>query len=519
MPMTESENAPKTDAVRIREYWDSRAIESGTAPAATTQDIHLRSLEIKTIIAALEKLGLRTGQTVLDVGCGNGYSTFAIARALPDARFIGIDYSAPMIEFANARLQEAHAGVSNLEFRHGDVMRLKATATNGPCDFVISDRCLVNLPTAEAQAEAIDRIAQCTAPGGYYIAVENFIEGHNAMNAARAVVDLPSIDLQWFNLHFEQQRFLDACGQWFDLVEFDDFASGYIYATRVVYSKMCQRAGVEPDYDHEIHRLAVDAPSTGEYAATKIAVLRRRDDQMKDRTMTAVSETTSETTCESTQPTLDRYDMFPHIEDCMNMTIREWLLFHNVMHRHYTRYRGRKVLKPPFDWIVLGDIIADTKPQVIIEIGSYEGGSALWMADYIANLRIDCPVISIDISDRAASVTHPGITWVKGDASTEETFARVKAIVGDRRGMVIEDSDHKEHITAKLLEMYCPLVAVGCYFLVEDTICEFTNTPPFPGPLGAVKRFVAAHDAFVTDRSREKYVLTYNPMGYLLRTK
>ena len=62
------------------------------------------------------------------------------------------------------------------------------------------------------------------------------------------------------------------------------------------------------------------------------------------------------------------------------MTLREWMIWHNVMHRHYTRYLGRKVIKPPFDWIVLGDIIQDTRPDVIIEIGSYEGGTALWMA-------------------------------------------------------------------------------------------------------------------------------------------
>ena len=197
---------------------------------------------------------------------------------------------------------------------------------------------------------------------------------------------------------------------------------------------------------------------------------------------------------------------------------REWLLFHNVMHRHYTRYRGRKVLKPPFDWIVLGDIIEDTKPDVIVEIGSYEGGSALWMADLITNLNIDCPVISVDVSDRAADVSHPGITWIQGDATSDDVLRRVRDAAGDRRGLVIEDSDHKEHITAKLLEMYHSLVAVGSYLIAEDTLCEFTSTPPFPGPLGAVKAFVDSHPEFRIDRSREKYVLTYNPMGYLLRT-
>ena len=216
---------------------------------------------------------------------------------------------------------------------------------------------------------------------------------------------------------------------------------------------------------------------------------------------------------------MNRYDMFPHIEDCMSMTLREWILFHNVMHRHYTRYKGRKVLKPPFDWIVLGDIIEDTNPQVIIEIGTFEGGAALWMADLVQSLGRDCPVISIDIRDCTGGAQHQGVKWVRGNAADQTTLDEVKKRIGNRRGMVIEDSDHKEHVTSKLLEMYAPLIAPGCYFIVEDTICEFTGLPPFPGPLGAVKAFVAQHPEFIIDRSREKYVMTYNPLGYLLRQK
>lgn len=214
---------------------------------------------------------------------------------------------------------------------------------------------------------------------------------------------------------------------------------------------------------------------------------------------------------------MNRYDMFPHIEDCMSMTLREWILFHNVMHRHYTRYKGRKVLKPPFDWIVLGDIIEDTKPEIIIEIGTYEGGTALWMADLLKSLGRECPIIAIDMREPPEGFDHSGVVFVRGNAAEQDVLAKVTQLAAGRRGMVIEDSDHKEHVTSALLDMYAPLVRPGCYFIVEDTICEFTELPPFPGPLGAVKRFVERNPEFVIDRSREKYVLTYNPMGYLLR--
>jgi cephalosporin hydroxylase len=211
-----------------------------------------------------------------------------------------------------------------------------------------------------------------------------------------------------------------------------------------------------------------------------------------------------------------RLEVFPHIESCLSMTLREWLYFHNVMHRHYTRYRGRKMLKPPFDWVVLGDIIDETQPDLIIEIGSYEGATTLWIADHLEAAGIDAEVIGIDIR-RPPDVDHPRISWVVGDCLDEAVFARVQELAGERRGLVIEDSDHKFHITKKILDLYNRFVAPGNYLIVEDTIVEFLQLPPFPGPLQAVREFVNENQDFAIDRTREKYILTYNPMGYLLR--
>jgi cephalosporin hydroxylase len=215
---------------------------------------------------------------------------------------------------------------------------------------------------------------------------------------------------------------------------------------------------------------------------------------------------------------LDRYDMFPHIEDRLSMTVREWLMFHFTMHRHYTEYLGRKILKTPFDWIVLGDIIQDTRPEIIIEIGVYEGGAALWMANLLDSMQAPGQIIGIDIRDIPAAVQHPRISWVIGDCIDDRVVAQVEELCDGKRGLVIEDSDHKYHVTKSILNAYERFVAQGSYFIVEDTIVEFLGLPPTPGPLNAVKEFVAARDgAFVIDRSREKYIITHNPMGYLLR--
>jgi cephalosporin hydroxylase len=214
---------------------------------------------------------------------------------------------------------------------------------------------------------------------------------------------------------------------------------------------------------------------------------------------------------------MDRHDIFPHFESCMGMTLREWTMFHNVMHRHYTHYCGYKVLKPPFDWIVMQDILWDTKPPLIIEIGSWEGGFALWMAHMSEAMGFDTTIIGLDITDKPTAVKHPRIQWVIGDATSDAVHKKVAELAGDRRGMVIEDSDHKLSTTRTLMAQYHKYVAPGCYFVVEDTCVEALQLPPNPGPLGAVTEFAAAHPEFTIDRTREKYILTYNPSGYLLR--
>jgi SAM-dependent methyltransferase len=62
---------------------------------------------------------LRPGQTVLDLGCGEGLDSILAARRVgPGGRVIGVDFADEMVEKAK-RSAEA-VGVTNIEFRHGD---------------------------------------------------------------------------------------------------------------------------------------------------------------------------------------------------------------------------------------------------------------------------------------------------------------------------------------------------------------------------------------------------------------
>ncbi len=262
---------------RIREYWDQRAREAAGKPTATTDDVHLRELEHRTLVRMIEGLGVEAPE-VLDIGCGDGLTTLRVARDLPRARLHGVDFAESMVAAAARRLEsEADGAVrARLTFRQADVTELEAALDGRRFDVVTSGRCLINLPTPELQRRAVEQIATAVRPGGTYIAIENFVEGQAAMNQARAAVGLPEIPVRWHNRFMSEAELRAWAEPGFESVEFVDFSSAYYFATRVVYSGMCAMRGEKPDYDHEIHRLAPRLPWFGTFSPIRLVLLRRR---------------------------------------------------------------------------------------------------------------------------------------------------------------------------------------------------------------------------------------------------
>ncbi len=199
--------------------------------------------------------------------------------------------------------------------------------------------------------------------------------------------------------------------------------------------------------------------------------------------------------------------------------------FHKFYYDSYvwedaTYWLGFIAQKCPLDLWVYQEIIWELKPDVIIETGTAQGGTALFLAS-ICDLVGYGRVLTIDIKDEAGRPRHSRIQYFLGSSTSEEIIRRVQASLNATdKVMVILDSGHsKEHVLNEL-RIYSKFVSKGSYLIVEDTnLNGYPVVPRFgPGPMEAVQEFLLErHNDFVIDKDKEKLYLTFNPNGYLKR--
>ncbi|MBW4518500.1 MAG: L-histidine N(alpha)-methyltransferase [Scytolyngbya sp. HA4215-MV1] len=262
---------------KIKQYWCERAGQTDPASLqATTYDVYLRELEITKLKEKISAASLPHGSTVVDLGCGDGYSTMSLASAFPDVRFIGIDWSEEMLTLAEKKLSVQLDLLDRVSFRVGDMRSLSSSLQAERFDVFLTMRSLINLTSSAEQYNTISQIAEHLKPGGYYFCIENFMQGQNNFNRMRVTMGLPEIPVRWHNHFFEEEEFLVETSKFFDPVIIDSFLSSYYLATRVIYSAGCHLMGEEPDYFHPIHQTAGQLPVIGDFSPIKLASMRRK---------------------------------------------------------------------------------------------------------------------------------------------------------------------------------------------------------------------------------------------------
>jgi cephalosporin hydroxylase len=183
-----------------------------------------------------------------------------------------------------------------------------------------------------------------------------------------------------------------------------------------------------------------------------------------------------------------------------------------------TSWLGLRAMKAPTDAWSYQEIIAETRPDLLVETGSMFGGSALFFAG-IMDLLGHGRVISIDIAPDRELPSHDRVTWLTRSSVDPATLDMVRTAAGGGTVMVVLDSDHSAGHVLRELDLYAPLVTPGSYLVVEDSNINGRPILPWfgPGPGEALDSWVPRHPEFEVDASRERFLLTFAPGGWLRR--
>jgi cephalosporin hydroxylase len=190
-----------------------------------------------------------------------------------------------------------------------------------------------------------------------------------------------------------------------------------------------------------------------------------------------------------------------------------------------------EMLKLHTDLARYAEVIAVTKPEVIVETGSFNGASAEWFLQtmYAADPSRSHEVISVDIKQTNESVVHDPwgrLTFIEGHSGDESIVELVRNMARGRRTMVVLDSDHSGEHVAREIAAYGPLVSAGCYLVVEDTLFAWApqalRDAHIPGqvgtPLDAVRRMLIGVPQWSRDMAIERMAPTsHHPAGWWVR--
>lgn len=138
---------------------------------------------------------------------------------------------------------------------------------------------------------------------------------------------------------------------------------------------------------------------------------------------------------------------------------------------NYLKWKDLTLMKDPMTLSIYLQLLQDLKPKTILEFGTYEGGSALWIHDQMTSLNLECKIHTFDINSEGVNLSNLEsllfhqldnfhiIEYVK---ENYELFSSM-----ERPVLVIEDS----HVNLKeLLQTIDPFLDTGDYLVVEDTL-------------------------------------------------
>ena len=143
-----------------------------------------------------------------------------------------------------------------------------------------------------------------------------------------------------------------------------------------------------------------------------------------------------------------------------NIQIDSFLLSQGV--KDCMTWRGIAVGKSIYDFALYPMIIWENRPATILEIGSGEGASAIWMADLCKSYNLPTQVYSMDIEP--PDIEHKNVTFIKGDSEEIDSAFDIKNL--PHPWIIIEDAHVNVNEVITYFENH---MHKGDYLIIEDS--------------------------------------------------
>jgi len=267
----------------IKQHYDRVARTDSDAPTSTMADVFVRETETAFIADQIfefsrqrEVANMKKRDTncfsVVDVGCGNGYTLEKMSQSFPNIEFAGIEFNAPLREIAERRFLHN----KRVEILAGDI-RVPATLPRKKYDILICQRVIINLLNPVDQKTALENLVEIVDCDGLLVFIEAFKSGLDNLNSARSEFGLEALPPAHHNLYLDDGFFEHR-----SLIEFDnsraEFLSTHYFVSRVLHQKFLDTCN--SDFVRNSHFVSFFSQalpgSVGKYSPLKLLAFKRR---------------------------------------------------------------------------------------------------------------------------------------------------------------------------------------------------------------------------------------------------
>ena len=155
-----------------------------------------------------------------------------------------------------------------------------------------------------------------------------------------------------------------------------------------------------------------------------------------------------------------RFVPFSNRPQYSNIHIDSFLLSQGV--KDCMTWRGIALGKSIYDFALYSMMIWENSPATILEIGSGEGASAIWMADLCKSYNLFTQVYSIDIEP--PDIQYENVTFFQGNSEEIDSVFDVKNL--PHPWLIVEDA----HVNVNNIITYFEKhMHRGDYIIIEDS--------------------------------------------------